>query len=381
MLNQETLLLVQVSFTLLITLLLTSVALTGDALSEQRLWAVGNVVSCLGLAVGASEQALPLWMHGAISYGLLACGLALVLRGLRKFCGSDLSTGAIVGITVVAIVLPGYFALVEPSLRARLLVTGLYFSVLNMVCAWTPWHQLQDETRKVMWASLLGFVGLAVAMAVRALYMAWPDATAQQTDLVVSLTLLAIPVAQVSVGFGLMVMVAHRYALKLNRLSTLDSLTGAYNRTALERLALKILNRARQSGRSVCIALVDADHFKKINDSHGHPVGDLVLQHLVGKLSALVRPGDMVVRYGGEEFLLVLDGLNLTGASQVAERLRETVATSPVTLDAGTTLNYQISIGISCTDTCGFELKKLVESADGALYQAKQQGRNRVCVA
>ena len=383
MLNLETLLLVQVSFTLLITLLLTSVAVTGDASGEQRLWAVGNVVSCLGLAVGYSEQAMPLWVHGAASYGLLGLGLALVLRGLRQFCGKDLSNRSLVLLTLAAALLPGYFAVVEPNLRYRLLVTGLFFGWFNLYCAWTLWRELRDETRKVMWASLLGFAFLGATMIVRAIYMA-PQLGAQSqdasTDLVLSLTMLAIPITQVSVGFGMMVMVAHRYALKLNRLSLLDSLTGAYNRSALDRLASRTLNRARQAGRNVCVAMVDADHFKAVNDQYGHPAGDKVLQHLVGVLTAQVRPGDLVVRYGGEEFMLLLDGLNLQTATQVAERLRETVQNSPVDID-GTALNYRISIGLSCTDAYGYDLKKLVESADSALYRAKQQGRNRVCVA
>jgi diguanylate cyclase (GGDEF)-like protein len=97
-------------------------------------------------------------------------------------------------------------------------------------------------------------------------------------------------------------------------------------------------------------------------------------------LMTQLRPGDLVVRYGGEEFLLVLDGLNVMLASQVAQRLRENVATAQVQVDA-VTLNYRISIGISCSDAQGFDLKKLIEAADGALYRAKQQGRNRVCVA
>jgi diguanylate cyclase (GGDEF)-like protein len=382
MLNLPTLLLVQICFTLLMTLLLTGVALTGDALEEQRLWAVGNVIVCVGLAVGAAES-LPLWMHGALSYGLMACGLALVWRGVCTFTGHSLSTRTILLVSVAATLLPGYFAVVDPSLRSRLLVTGVFFGLLNLACAWTLWTKLQDEARKVMWASLLGFLGLGCALIVRGLYIAVPQhdlADVAQTDLVQSVTLLVIPVAQVSIGFGLIVMVAHRYAHKLNRLSTLDPLTGAYNRTAMERLAMRMLNRARQAGRSVCIAMVDADHFKAINDNYGHPAGDKVLQHLVGLLVAQVRPGDLVIRFGGEEFLLVLDGLNLSGAGPVTERLRELVEMAEVDVE-GVKVTYQISIGVSCTDTQGFELKKLVDSADTALYQAKQQGRNRVCVA
>jgi diguanylate cyclase (GGDEF)-like protein len=343
---------------------------------------MGNVVSCLGLAIGATET-LPLWAHGAASYGFMAAGLGLVLKGVQRFCGGDLSTRKIALITLVGTLLPAYFAVIEPSLRYRLVVTGLFFGVFNVYCALTLWTQLKDETRRVMWASLLGFLGLGLALIVRALYIVWFEpvhGADDQSDLVVSLTLLVIPIAQVSAGFGLMVMVAHKYAVKLNRLSMLDSLTGAYNRSALDRLALRTLNRAHQSRRSVCVAMVDADHFKNINDTYGHPVGDQVLQHLVGILSAQVRPGDLVVRYGGEEFLLVFDGLNLVGASHVAERLRETVERTSISVGS-TLLHYRISIGISCTDTQGFDLHKLVAKADSALYQAKQQGRNRVCVA
>jgi diguanylate cyclase (GGDEF)-like protein len=381
MLSQSTLLVVQISFTLLITLLLSGVALTRDALAEQRLWALGNVVSCVGLAVGATET-LPLWAHGALSYGLMGLGLSLVLRGLRKFCNGDLSNRSIAAISAIALLLPGYFAVIEPNFQARLLVTGIFFGALNLACAWTLWSRLRDAARKVMWASLLGFSGLATALIVRAVYIAstWREsANPENTDIVVSLTLLAIPIAQVSAGFGLIVMVAHRYAFKLNRLSMLDSLTGAYNRSAVERISLRTLNRARQSGRSISVAMVDADHFKNINDTYGHPVGDQVLQHLVGILSAQLRPGDLVVRYGGEEFMLLFDGLNSQGARQVAERLRKTVETTSVAIDGAGVINYCISIGFSCTDTHGFDLKKLIEISDGALYKAKHQGRNRVC--
>lgn len=382
MLSQPTLLLVQVCFTLLITLLLTSVAMSEDASSEQRLWAAGNVLPCLGLAIGATET-LPVWIHGALSYGLMAAGLALVLKGLRRFCGSDLSNRYVGLITVAGTVLPGYFAVVEPSLNYRLVVTGLFFGVFNVYCALTLWLYLRDETRRVMWASLFGFLGLGIALLVRGGYVllfAGAMDSASRSDLVISLTLLAIPIAQVCAGFGLMVMVAHRYAIKLNRISLLDSLTGAYNRSALDRLAVRLLNRARQSGRSVCVAMVDADHFKQINDTHGHPAGDQVLQHLVGILGAQLRPGDLIVRYGGEEFMLLLDGLNLQAASHVAERLRQTVETTPVALDE-TSLTYRVSIGISCSDTLGYDIKKLIESADSALYRAKDEGRNRVRLA
>ena len=103
-----------------------------------------------------------------------------------------------------------------------------------------------------------------------------------------------------------------------------------------------------------------------------------MLRHLVTLMLAQLRPTDLVVRYGGEEFLLVMEGVNLSVGLQVAERVRENVEFARVEVGA-LTLNYRISIGLSCSDTHGFDLKKLVDCADRALYRAKQSGRNRVC--
>jgi diguanylate cyclase (GGDEF)-like protein len=125
--------------------------------------------------------------------------------------------------------------------------------------------------------------------------------------------------------------------------------------------------------------MVDADYFKIINDTYGHPVGDQVLIHLASMLTAQVRPGDLVIRYGGEEFVLMLDGSNLETAVRVADRLRGLIEDSHVSTESGD-IRYQVSIGVSCTDKTGYALSQLLIDADAALYRAKQEGRNRVCV-
>ncbi len=379
MLHTTTLFVVQISITLLVTALLVAVAMATDALQEQRLWALGNTVTCLGLAIGVTTT-LPLWVHGAVSYSVMALGLALVMRGLRQFCGKDFSDAKVAAISVLGLLLPLYFCLVQDSLQARLQITGLYFGSLNVWCAWILWHDLRDEARQVMWPSLAGFAALALSLFVRAGYLSTHTGMTGEyaIDTVFNFTLLAITLAQVSTGFGLIVMVAHRYALRLNRLSMLDGLTGAYNRGALERLALRTLNRARQSNRSVAVAMVDADHFKAINDRYGHPTGDAVLRHLVATINLQLRPADLVVRYGGEEFALVLDGLGSAAALAVAQRLCDLIAQTPVEVE-GESLRYAVSIGVSSTDTHGYDLLGLIAAADANLYQAKQAGRNRVC--
>ena len=381
MLNNSTLLLVQIGFTILTTLLLIVAALSRDALAEQRLWALGNVVSCLGLAVGNVTE-LPEVVHGGISYALLGLGLALVLRGLRQFCDQDLTWHWLAGITLVSFLVPAYFATVQPNQTARLVATGLLLGAINLVCAVTLVRGLQGSARAMMWIAVSGFTALGLALVLRSVYQlvaqaAGPDALSAET--LMAITILAVALAQVTVAFGLIMLVAHRYAEKLNRLTLLDPLTGALNRLGMERMGQRVLVRSRQSMRSVAVALVDADHFKAINDQHGHPVGDQVLVHLANLLIAQVRPGDLVVRYGGEEFLLLLDGSSPESAYHIADRLRELVTQAQVETPAGN-IRYRISMGVSTSDKSGYTLNQLILDADAALYKAKQDGRNRVCM-
>ncbi|OYT94004.1 MAG: GGDEF domain-containing protein [Burkholderiales bacterium PBB3] len=382
MLHYPTLLLVQVGITVLTTLLLIAASLSADALKEQRLWAIGNVVACLGMATGTLTT-LPDIVHGGICYALIGLGLALVLRGLRLFCDQNLSWQWVGGLTLLAFILPAYFVLVQPSQALRLIVSCTYLGGINLLCALTLVRGLHGNIRKTMWPSVGGFAALGLSLVVRAAYLALEPAKpmdAQAVEAYMGVTMLVASLAQVAIAFGLIMLVSHRYAEKINRLTLLDGLTGALNRVGLERMGQRVLLRARQGQRSVALAMIDADHFKKINDTYGHPAGDQVLVHLATLLAAQVRPGDLVVRFGGEEFVLVLDGSNEETACRVADRLRGLVEEAHV-ITGSADIRYQISIGLSSSGKSGYTLQKLIADADAALYRAKQEGRNRVCVA
>ena len=381
MLNYPTLLLVQIVFTTLTTLLLITAALHADALAEQRLWALGNVAASLGFAVGAMTR-LPVLVHAGASYALIGLGLAIALRGLRQFCGLALSWNWVAAITFFSFLFPAYFAQVAPEKTARLIVSGLYLGALCWVCAFTILRGFQGSTRAVAWASAGGFSTVGLVMVSRAVYLLVEPVAAiheETIETIAAISILAAAVAQVMVAFGLIMLVSHRYAEKLNRLTLLDGLTGALNRVGMAHMGRRVLARARQSQRSVSVAMVDADFFKSVNDTYGHPAGDQVLMHLANVLTAQVRPGDLVIRYGGEEFVLILDGSNQDTARFVAERLRALIAEAHVSTVAGE-IRYRVSIGVSCSDKIGYSLDQLVMKADAALYRAKQEGRNRVCV-
>lgn len=156
-----------------------------------------------------------------------------------------------------------------------------------------------------------------------------------------------------------------------------DHLTGLANRRAFfEAGELEILRRAKMP-QAPALILIDADHFKAINDSHGHPAGDAVLRHLGATLKSVFRQVDLVARIGGEEFAAILPGASLEDAAVVAERLRERVQAEPAMFD-GLAIACTVSIGVVAMDDPACNLAGFLQRADDALYAAKHGGRNRV---
>ena len=159
-----------------------------------------------------------------------------------------------------------------------------------------------------------------------------------------------------------------------------DVLTHLLNRKFLPVVMNKEINYARQNQRSFCLLVIDVDHFKNINDRHGHEVGDSVLQQLAALLSNGCRSGDYVFRLGGEEFLMLLVDITASKAAKVAEKLRLRVEKEEFRLPRGLTLKISISIGLA--QYSGHpDPQKLLNRADEALYAAKNQGRNQVVIA
>jgi len=159
-----------------------------------------------------------------------------------------------------------------------------------------------------------------------------------------------------------------------------DPLTDLYNRRAFsESLAQSIARRERQGG-TLCLLMLDLDHFKKLNDTHGHPAGDAALRATAEVLRRVVRKGDVPARYGGEEFVVMLPGASEVVAQQIAERLRATLETAAIEY-AGATLHVTASVGLAVWPDNGTHADELMTAADRALYAAKAAGRNRVVCA
>lgn len=163
----------------------------------------------------------------------------------------------------------------------------------------------------------------------------------------------------------------------LCELSLKDPLTGLANRRFLYATLDREIDRVTRAGDSALLMMLDIDHFKSINDAHGHLAGDLVLQSVARTLSACVRPMDTVARYGGEEFAVVLPSCQATFARAVAERMRRAIETTPVRISPVEQVNVTVSVGGAFALQWIRSTKQLwVERADQQLYLAKQAGRN-----
>lgn len=160
-----------------------------------------------------------------------------------------------------------------------------------------------------------------------------------------------------------------------------DALTGAYSKGALLEKAPEALKRAESTGEILSVIVFDIDHFKKINDTHGHAAGDYVLRELGRTIgSNLVRGSDFFARYGGEEFVLILASTPAKTAQEIAERIRVTVQNAEFVFE-GKRIPVQLSLGVATRHPAEVDWAVLFDRVDKALYQAKQTGRNRVVVA
>lgn len=168
----------------------------------------------------------------------------------------------------------------------------------------------------------------------------------------------------------------HQQAQDLDRLGSTDPLTGLPNRRALERRLGVIAEGARQRAGSLVVALVDVDHFKQVNDEEGHAVGDAVLQAVARRLRSATRPGQVIGRWGGEEFLASAADLADDATLRFGERMRSLVGWEPVPLEGERRRRVTVSVGLAVGPPD--DVDALLLRADEALYRAKEQGRDRV---
>lgn len=177
----------------------------------------------------------------------------------------------------------------------------------------------------------------------------------------------------------------HRYAMELREsvnntmaLAVTDELTGLYNRRYFDRHLNVMLNKAQEQDRDIALMILDIDHFKAVNDNHGHDVGDAVLREFAARLKRNIRGVDLACRFGGEEFVVLMPDTDTGQAEAVAERVRQAMAEKPFEVGPSRPLSVTVSAGVALKDNQVDTPEGMIKRADVALYRAKREGRNRV---
>ncbi len=163
---------------------------------------------------------------------------------------------------------------------------------------------------------------------------------------------------------------------EVQSLSVTDPLTGVYNRRGLFQKCNEMIEENRRNNLPVALVVFDLDNFKDYNDSYGHSIGDLILSSVAKRIASRLRVSDVLGRYGGDEFVLLLSGISDTGIKPILERLRQSISLEPIHIGSEL-LFVTISMGVSTNTTSGYDLTTLLRHADHALYRVKKSGRNR----
>ncbi|MFM9927974.1 GGDEF domain-containing protein [Variovorax sp. H27-G14] len=361
------------------------------------LWTKGCLFLLAGMVALLSRLLLPEWVAVLLGNPLVLCGMLYFNQAVYVFVGKGPVPKWVTGMVVAAV-------LATPVLLAWPISTrSMVFSVVLMLMAGAPavhvfrhaWHA--ESTMRAVGLTMLM---LSLAHAARAVQAGLvPDQYLNffQSSMGQGIVVLLAFLALLGSGVGFVMASLERTAKSMEFLASHDALTGCLNRRSFDPLCEHEVARSRRSGEPLALLVLDLDHFKQVNDLHGHRCGDLVLQGFAQRVQSRLRSGDVFARLGGEEFAVLLPHTDLAGALGVANYLCSAVASNPVPLPDDQLLALTVSVGLAMLTPHGGQAAPLAQRqrattaahispellymrADQALYQAKRQGRNQVVV-
>jgi diguanylate cyclase (GGDEF)-like protein len=372
-----------------LSLLLLWYAPGKDAVGRRayRTWSVAIAMTAGSIVVLALRVVLPEWICVLFGNGLLMVSIARLQRSLEVLADPPPPAWhhlVVVGCAWLTII---PFTLIWPSIHARVIVISLglagSLAFLSYRISRVPSLWAHRSARALMLVALVG-VMILVSRAILESLGVEPKLdyyTSTSID-VISYTYYGVGPLLLTLAF--LMLLNDRAFAELERQAALDPLTGIFNRRNFERQARRLLTSAAQHQQNLALLLIDADHFKSVNDQYGHQVGDEALRAIVRALQSELRSEDVLARHGGEEFVVLLKAQDVATACSIAERLRAAVANAEF-MQAGVKVPLRVSIGIAFTGVqpqqLTSSLQHLIRSADTALYDAKREGRNRCKLA
>lgn len=340
-------------------------------------WGCANLLGALGLLLVALRDFIPPFLSIAVGNAIIIGGYCMAWIGFRLFAQRPLPIAQSLLLIVSLFLL---FALPTPistDLGNRIIVTTVYLNLVTLGITGTVARIALRERLPVAWFVVMLFLCVAVVHVVRAVIMV-PSLPSQDYMAKAPMHDILLLISIVSVtgwNMGLILMATERALRSLALAATLDGLTQTLNRRGFRDAAEPLLRAQQQEGK-LALLVIDLDDFKEVNDGAGHAAGDRVLQLFAEIARRNLRSGDLVGRYGGDEFVALLPGATLEDAREIGERLRSDFAAASRAL--GPALRPTLSIGAAALSGEASSLDALLLRADAALYEAKRQGRNRV---
>ena len=342
-------------------------------------WAVGNLVIGLGMVLVLIQLDAPKVIF-LPSMALIGAGLSLYINGIQAFIGRKPNHRIPIIVFGLLALIDAYFMLMRHDILLAIVLSALIFSAIYFYSARLTFSRDEGVVGNLFWIVSSLYLLMALLMLGRAVYASQASTEVFEsfaTWPINAYTFMLGAVSQFFISSLFVLMLSYKLNQSLESIATIDGLTSILNRRGLEDAALKMQDMCKRINLSMTVILIDIDHFKKVNDKYGHLTGDDVLRHIAKVVAGILRSSDVFGRYGGEEFCAFLPNTTESDAIGLAERIRAGVEASPLKLDRGP-IKTTISIGVADSVRAGYDFKGLIAAADGALYSAKNGGRNQV---
>ncbi|MBW3637177.1 MAG: GGDEF domain-containing protein [Armatimonadetes bacterium] len=350
-----------------------------------RRWAWACLMHALGWSLVALRGAIPDALSIVAANTLIAAATIANFHALLDFLHLRFSPRPFYAFLLVIAAALAFWTFEAPDMSARIVVMSAISAGFLGLCGTRlifPRGRFEWPRGITQRTMILGFWGCSLAAALR-LWHTLTQAPSQNLftfNWVEGLFYGGIFIQILMLTFGFLLMCNEQIINEWKRMATFDPLTGIWNRAAIEKSGNHAFEQAKRSGAPLSVLLGDIDYFKSINDTLGHEGGDRALRLVVDTLQNFLRAGDIMGRYGGEEFLFIAPNTNALDALQLAERLRLAISQTPLE-NTGGAMSLTVSFGVAQLDEADSDLHALIRRADIALYRAKEQGRNRVVLS
>ena len=343
-------------------------------------WRVGTLLLAVACVLLALQGLLPRAFMLPFANGCLLLGLLAYLRAVSLFCNKRISLVYLLPILITVISIYWYTEH-SPNMGARIVIGSFAMAILLLASAMYLFTFTQQDSSISQTALATIFLFIGMFMLIRGIYfLVSPTAMATILDenswwnILTPIFAAILPVIGTT---AYLLMCSHRMRTRWEIAASTDYLTGLPNRRSVVLAGNLTFHSAQRNKMALSVAVIDVDHFKNINDRFGHDAGDLALKHIVAVLETIGRKMDLLGRFGGEEFVVLLEQTNHEQALVIAQRMRLAVQHSVFDL-TGQAITMTVSIGIATIQEADQSFDNLLQRADKALYMAKGLGRNRV---